>query len=117
MKRGLTLLELLLVLGLLALVFFPLLSLLSSGLTASSEIEGTSTALQLAQEKMESIKNLAFASIVSEDRSDVPDLPGYQREVIVNNLNATLIEVSVRVYWKVKNSELNLTLQTLITST
>ena len=114
MKNGFTLLEILLVLGIMALVFFPLLSMFSSGLLVSGEIEGTATALHLAQQKLEAIKNLPFDSVSSEAKTAVENFPGYEREVTVTSPQADLKDVAVKVYWTVRGSELNVTLQTLV---
>ena len=80
-KRGFSLLEILI-----AIVFFTVgviavAWLFTSGLVGSIDAENTTIAMNLAQRKMEEIRNLNFASVAAEIRAEVSDFPGFEREV------------------------------------
>lgn len=96
---GFTLLEVLLVMIILAAVFFPLLQMLSSGLVASNEVKNTNTAVKLAQQKMEEIKNLPFASIASEPWTVISSYPAYSRQVVVSTPQNNLKDIQVVISW------------------
>jgi len=80
-------------------VFFPLLQMFSSGLLVSTEVKNSNTAVMLAQQKMEEIRNTAFASINNETRTIISSYPAYSREVKVSWPQANLADVQVIVYW------------------
>ncbi len=114
MRKGFSLLEILLVLGIMTLFFFPLLSMISSGLSVSEEIEKTTTGLQLAQEKIETIKDLPFGSITFEARSAVAGFPGYEREVVVSSPETDLKQIEVKVYWLIRGLPADISLNTFV---
>jgi len=98
-SRGFTLLEVMLVLIILAAVFFPLLQMFSSGLLVSTEVKNSNTAVMLAQQKMEEIRDTAFASINNEPRTVISSYPAYSMEVKVSWPQTNLADVQVIVYW------------------
>ncbi len=113
-SKGFTLIEVLLVIIILAIVFFPILRMFSQGIVASSEAEGTITATFLSSSKMEGIKNTSFVNIVSESRAPIPDFPKFQREVIVTEPHPNLKDVQIKVYFPIRGEEINVSLQTLV---
>ena len=98
-NRGFSLLEVILVMLLLITAFFPLLQVLSAGLVASGEAKGSNTAIKIAQEKMELIKNTTYAGVSSEANAAISGWPGFTRQVIVTTPSANLKNVMVVVYW------------------
>jgi prepilin-type N-terminal cleavage/methylation domain-containing protein len=116
-SKGFTLLEVLLVIVVLVAVFFPLLQMLSSGLLVSEEVKGTNTAVILAQQKMESIKDTAFASITVESKATVSSYPAYKREVRVSTPQTNLKDIRVIVYWRPgTGSETSVSVETFISN-
>jgi Tfp pilus assembly protein PilV len=122
-KRGFTLLEILIALILFTAGVVAIAGALSGALIGSADAENTTVAMNLAKARMEEIRNLGFAAIVNEPRGDididrdgVSDFPGFQRETIVTTAETDLTEVEVAVYWTVKGDEVSLSLATYISA-
>ena len=113
-RTGFTLVELLLALLLITAGLFPLLNLVSTSLFVAGNSQTMLSALNLAQAKMEDIKNTPFDSVITQAKSSVPGASGYSQEVQVSNPETTLKDIKVIIYWKEKSAELNLNLETLI---
>jgi len=109
--------EVLLVIIILAAVFFPMLQMLSSGLLVSSEVKGTNKAIILAQKKIEEIRNSAFSAISSEAKAIISEDPAYQRQVIVATPSTNLKNVKVIVSWSPgEGSETCITIETYVSN-
>jgi len=116
-SRGFTFLEVMLVLIILVAVFFPLLQMLSSGLLVSTEVKDTNTAIILAQQKLEEIRNSAFNSISQEAKTIISSYPAYSREVRVSTPYSNLTDVQVIVYWyPAEGTETSVSIETLISN-
>lgn len=111
-KNGFTLLEILLTLVLLGVGLVCLVSALSLILTSGGINESELVATNLAQEKIESLKNTSYAGIANEARAAVSGFTSYEREVAVTTPVTGLKEINVTVYWTHRNSELNRNLVT-----
>jgi len=85
--------------------FLSLSWALSVGLFAGGDNENTLTAINLAQEKMEDIRNKSYASLVNEAKAAVSGFSSFQRETAVSVLQSGLKQVNVNVYWYVKSAE------------
>ncbi len=109
---GFTLLEVLLALLLVTVGSLALSQAFSLGLFASADDESLLVSTQLAQEKMEEIRNKSYASIANETRAAVSGFSGFEREVVVSTPLTSLKQVSVNVYWFNKASELSTSLVT-----
>jgi len=97
-------------------VLIPLLASISSILVASGDTEHNMVAVNLAQAKMEDLKNTAFNSIVNESKSPIPGHPLYKQDVVVSEPETGLKNIKVTVYWETSTgSENKLDLETLIT--
>jgi len=114
-KKGFTLVEILLALLLVTIGLFPLLIVISSALSSSGGTFTQSSALDLAQSKMEEIENTPFDNILSAAKNVLPDFPAYKQEVQVTNPQSNLKDVKVILYWYDQGVEKNLNLETLIT--
>jgi len=113
-KRGFTLLEMLIavtifVVGVAIIVWF-----FAFGLFSSIDAENTTIAMNLAQKKMEEIKNLAYADIVDEAKADVSGFSGFQDEITVTEPETDLKQVVVTAYWTLKGDEISVPLETYI---
>ncbi len=76
-------LEVLLAVAVMGLAFLPALGLLFAGLDGNAAARHLSTATFLAQEEIESLRNMPFAEITSRGRAEVDGFPGYWRRVEV----------------------------------
>lgn len=112
--KGFTLLEVLLAIVLLVTGTVFLLQVFTPGLFAGGENETELVAINLAQEKMEEIRNTVYANIASEARAVVAGSPVFEREVVVSVPQTSLKQATVKVYWSAKADELNMTLVTYV---
>ncbi|MBI4767753.1 MAG: prepilin-type N-terminal cleavage/methylation domain-containing protein [Deltaproteobacteria bacterium] len=100
-RNGFTLLELIIALGILSIGFLSLSNLSIALLKANKYSQNKTAALQLAQEKMESIKNLSFSELKGEVESGLTiGTVGtlFRRETIVQK-DSSLADITVRVLW------------------
>lgn len=114
---GFTLLEVLLALLLITVGTLALAQAFSLGLFSSAENESLLVSSQLAQEKMEEIRNKTYSGISNESRAAVSGFSGYEREVVVTTPVTNLKQVNVNVYWFNKASELSTSLVTYASNT
>ena len=119
--RGFTLIEILIVIAFFAAGAVVLLQIFSMGLYGSVDNENTMTATALAQEKMEEIRNVAYASILPEARAQVPNYTSFDREVLVvnapvSNPNPNLKQVTVNIYWNGKTGDVKISLVTYVSN-
>lgn len=98
-KKGFSLFEVLIVITLVSAAIFPLLLALSSTLLVSDTTDSDIIALNLAQAKIETIKDLPWPSITDEVKTAVSNFTTFQREVIVNTAAAGLKDITVIVYY------------------
>jgi len=99
-KNGFTLVAALIVIVLIVVALFPLLGALSSSLFVSADTEAEITAINLAQGKIEEIRNQSFDSVSSEAKVQVANFPRFQREVMVTSLYPKLKDIKVIIYWQ-----------------
>lgn len=119
--KGFTLLEVLITTVIISVGVATLVGLFGNVLVASSDAENTLIAMNLAQQRMEEIRNLGFANITDEPKTDVDaiNFPGFQREVEVDDPVGEptiddLKEVTVTVYKTFKGTEISIALKTYI---
>jgi len=107
--RGFTLLELMLAIVLLVGGIASAAFVFSRGMFAAANTEWVEQAVALSQEKLESLRGTAFASIASEPKAAVSGWPGFSREVVVSQpagTNGDFKQVVVTVYWDTTGGEL-----------
>lgn len=100
-RNGFSLLELVIALGILSIGFLALSNLSISVMKANKYSQNKTAALQLAQEKMESIKTLSFSELKGEAESGLTmGTVGtvFRRETLVQK-DSALAEITVRVLW------------------
>ena len=112
-KRGFTLLEILITIIILTVGVIALTGAFSSGISAATDVENVDMALNIAQAKMEEIKDTAFASLADS---------GPTADANFSNFNVTVdvaegdnpMQVDVTVAWNVKGGQTGITLTTLV---
>jgi prepilin-type N-terminal cleavage/methylation domain-containing protein len=116
MKKGFTLLEMLVTIVLLTVGITSILQIASMAMFADTNLENTTIGRYLAQETMEEIKDAAsyadidgFASARSSLTGEFAD---FDRAVTVSGDPK---QVDVTVYWTVKGQDQNIKLVTLFT--
>lgn len=115
-QNGFTLLEILISLIILTLSFVMVVGLFGTGLISGQDAENTAIAMNLAQRRMEEIRNLAFASITDESRATVSGFSAFEREVAVTQPETGLKQVTVTVYWTSKSSDVGTSLVSYISN-
>lgn len=114
--KGFTLVEVIITMILLVVGLVSIINIFGISLFADSEVEHRITALSLAQEKMEEIKDAASYSDIDSFASGKTNLTGdfasFSREVTVSGDPK---EVNVIVYWNAKTDEQNINLVSLLT--
>jgi Tfp pilus assembly protein PilV len=108
-----TLLEVLLATIILSVGVVAIIWAFSSGLYARSDIENVDLALNIAQAKIEVLKNTPFASLV--DSAAAPDA-NFPRFLVAVNVaeGENPRQVDVTLSWPVKGGQAGFTLTTLI---
>lgn len=118
-ENGFTLLEVLIATVIIGVGVAVLIGLFGNVLAASGDAENTLIAMNLCQQRMEEIRNLAFAGIADESKADVSGFSGFQREVEVDPPDvdpdmSDLKQVTVTVYWTFNGDEISVPLETYI---
>ena len=113
-KNGFTLLEVLLAILLLSIGATALIWALNAGLFASLDADNVDLALNIAQAKMEEVKNTSYSSIASAAKAAVPGVNGFQQSVNVIVIYTDLKQVDVTVYWSPQGVETNVSLSTYV---
>ena len=113
-KSGFTLLETLIAILLLSIGATALIWAFSAGLFASTDADNVDLALNVAQAKMEEIKNTSYSGIASAAKAAVPGVSGFQQSVNVTVVYTGLKQVDVTVYWSPQGVETNISLSTYI---
>ncbi len=104
-EKGYTLVELLLAVAVLGVIMVPFFGMFSAGNFNNFQAGNYSTAVNLAREKMESIKNTEYDSVEALGAEAVDGYPSFSRVVDVTEHEAVetdeveLKEVTVTVYW------------------
>jgi len=113
MKQGFTLLEILITVIILTVGVVVLTGAFSSGISAATDVENVDLALNIAQAKMEEIKNTAFASLA--DSGPTADANFSNFNVTVGVAESTNpMQVDVTVAWNAKGGQPSITLTTLV---
>lgn len=115
-SKGFTLLEVLLAVLLFVSAFTVLAQAISAGLSSGGDNENSLIAANLAAEKMEILKNTAYASVANEARGAVSSFSAFERQVAVTTPLANLKQVTVTVYWTHKASEISYSLVTYVSN-
>jgi len=112
-KEGFTLLEVLIATIIFTVSVVAILWALNSGIYATSDIENVDLALNIAQAKMEEIKNTAFGSLADSSPAADANFPRFSTTVNVAE-GQNPMQVDVTVAWSVKGGQTSIALATLV---
>ena len=114
MKKGFTLLEMLVTIVLLTIGIASILQMMSIAIFADTNTENSAIAYYLAQETMEDIKDASSYSNIDSFAASRASLSGdfsdFDREVTVSG---TPKQVNVIVYWSIKGQDQSIDLVSL----
>lgn len=112
-RKGFTLLEVLIAAVVLSTGTAAILWAFNAGLYAATDVENVDLALNIAQAKMEEIKNTAFAGLADSGPAADTDFPRFSTTVNVAE-GQDPMQVDVTVAWPVKGGETSIVLTTLV---
>ena len=114
---GFTLLEVIIAVVILSIGVITITWAFSTGLFVSTDVENVDLALNIAQAKMEEIKNTAFGSISNSGPTPDPNFSRFNVTVGVTDVVANqLKQVDIMVSWEVKGGSASAVLTTLRTN-
>lgn len=119
-KKGFTLLEVLLTIILITAGFTALMQAFSAGIFTSADNENELIAMNLAQEKMEDLRNRSYANVTNEAKAPVAGFSAFEREVSISTappLPAGLKQVTTTVSWNAGSGQVSVILVTYISDT
>ncbi len=112
-NHGFTLLEVLIALVIFTVGIIIIIMAFTSGLFASSDIENVDLALNIAQAKMEEVKNTPFAGLADSGPTQDPNFSNFNISVNVAE-GQNPMQVDVTVSWNTKGGQSNVTFTTLV---
>ena len=113
--KGFTLIEILIAIVLIVVGLATLMGTMSVGICADVNLEYRLTALNLANEKLEELKDSSYSSIVSATESSISGFAFVDdRIVTVSEVDTDLKDVQVEVRWTQKGSQQSVNVRTYI---
>lgn len=106
MKRGISLIEMIIALTFITVAFFPLISSMISNIRVSQDTDGTLQAVNLGSKKIEELLIANYAVVSTEAKAAIAQYPGYFRETLVTEevvLKSKTMKVTI--FWKNGPSE------------
>jgi type IV pilus assembly protein PilV len=104
--KGFTLLEILISLVLIVVGLVALMAAMSAGICADADLEYSLIALNLANEKLEELKDIDYSFVVSATESSISGFAFVDdRIVTVSEVNPDLKDVQVEVRWTQKGGQ------------
>lgn len=113
-SQGFTLLEILVTLIVLAIGGAALSEAFSTGVLSSTDVENVDLALNIAQAKLEEIRNTSFASIASSGPTADPNFSNFNVTAAVSGTDPKQVDVTVE--WNVKGGSESVALTTLVSN-
>ncbi len=110
-RSGFTLLEVLATVIFFTLAFVTLMQVFSAGMRAATDVESEDLALNIAQAKMEELRDASFAGLASSGPTADGNFPSYNVTVSVTGTDPKQIDVTVD--WNVQGGSTNVVLSTL----
>ncbi len=118
-EKGFSLFELLLAIVLLSIGLVALVNAFSTGLLESSEAKHFAVAKNLAEERLEEIRNLSYANVllIPGTREPVLGFEDFDRQVNVTDTQPVvpgLKQVQIDVFWQAKGGEVSISLYSYV---
>lgn len=126
-EKGISIIEIMIAITILALALLPMMAMFETGISSTTVAGEITIATQLANDRIEEIRNLSFDDVYSgynpstpaaadavEGYGTIPDFPRFRRvtvaEYVDENLDPVagptdLLRVTVTVYWYFRGSE------------
>lgn len=114
-RDGFSLLELMIALLIFTAGVIAIIWAFSAGMSATGDIENIDLALNIAQAKMEEIRNTPFANITDSGPAADSRFSNFNTAVNAGE-GQNPMPVDVTVAWNVKGGQTNITLNTLVAS-
>ena len=115
MTKGFTLIELLIAIVLIVVGLVALMGAMSAGICADAALEYRLTALNLANEKLEELKDSDYSLVTSATESSISGFSWVDdRIVTVSEVDTGLKDVQVEVRWTQKSSTQLMAVETYI---
>jgi len=111
-RNGFTLLEIIITMVILSLGILVLSQAFSMGMLASRDVENVDLALNIAQAKMEEIRNTSFSNIGSSGPTNDSNFSNFTTTITVTGTDPK--QVGVTVAWNVQGGSTSVALTTLI---
>lgn len=112
-RDGFSLLEIMIALLIFTVGVIAIIWAFSAGMSATGDIENVDLALNIAQAKMEEIKNTPFANLTDSGPAADAHFSNFNTAVNVGE-GQNPMPVDVTVAWNVKGGSTNITLTTLV---
>ena len=112
-RDGFSLLEIMIALLIFTVGVIAIIWAFSAGMSATGDIENIDLALNIAQAKMEEIKNTPFASLADSGPTTDSHFSNFNTAVNVGE-GQNPMPVDVTVAWNVLRGQANITLNTLV---
>jgi len=113
--KGFTLLEILIAIVLIVVGLVALMGVMSVGMCADAALEYRLTALNLANEKLEELKDSTYISLKSKKEKSILGFDFVdERKVTVKKIDTNLKDVKVEVKWTQKGSTQSVAVETYI---
>ncbi len=115
MTKGFTLIELLIAIVLIVVGLVALMGTMSVGICADAALEYRLTSLNLANEKLEELKDSDYSTVVPATESSISGFSWIDdRIVTVSEVDTDLKDVTVTVQWTQKGSTQSVAVETYI---
>jgi prepilin-type N-terminal cleavage/methylation domain-containing protein len=115
MKQGFTLIEMLIAIILASSGLMVSMQIMGVAIFADSDLEYSITALNLANEKLEELKDTAYSSVVSATENSISGFDfADDRVVTVSEVSTDLKDVQVEVRWTQKGGQQSVNVRTYI---
>ena len=117
MKQGFTLIELIITIILVSSGSMVLMQLMGVAILADSDLESSLISLNLANEKLEELKDSDYSLVTSATESSISGFSWVDdRIVTVSEISTDLKDVQVDVRWTQKGGQQSINLRTYITN-
>ncbi|MDI6891857.1 MAG: prepilin-type N-terminal cleavage/methylation domain-containing protein [Actinomycetota bacterium] len=120
-EKGISIIEVMIAITILALALLPMMAMFETGISSTTVAGEITIATQLANDRIEEIRNHSFLDVyntykdeVVENYGTIPDFPRFRRvtvaEYVDENLDPVagptdLLRVTVTLYWHFRGSE------------